>query len=211
MRFLTKADQLKWHYRNYNCKAILLGASHDNGYALPITELQTSGTEHKSIALIEGPPFAKELRELKSVQFFRWDTIFSNTRLDVRFPSPKIAQRELSPSTISEESNTDGKDAPEKKRYIPGNPPKTLKEAQAQLNRLSGKGKICYPTYTKKRCWMGENCKYVHDYDLTPLQMEALLLNEKQQKEKRAAARAKAKEEAMAQKLTPRASPPLKK
>ncbi|CZR65987.1 uncharacterized protein PAC_15887 [Phialocephala subalpina] len=52
---------LRWHLRNHNCKQILLGISHDAGYAPFIDEVVTPD-DRARITILEGPPAVRELQ-----------------------------------------------------------------------------------------------------------------------------------------------------
>lgn len=173
---------LRWHYNSPNCKAVILGASHDNGYALPLTELDTASEEHKPIVLVEGSPFAKELEVLEFVAFVRWDTVFSNDKYgtfnawtEARHPSngknrpPSTSSTDKAPSEGGWETQK-GK----QKALLPK--PKNLEEACTQINSLAGPERLCFHHYLKKECTWGVRCAYVHDYRLSPLQTEALMV-----------------------------------
>ena len=54
-----------------NCVRIILGASHDNGYARLLRQLQTDGVTDGKVVLLEGRPFALELEKLIGPTFPR--------------------------------------------------------------------------------------------------------------------------------------------
>lgn len=72
--------------KNYNCNSIILGASHDNGYArvLHAVTCEDAGALSK-IQLLEGPPFGRELEDLpfKRVEF---TDVFSSEKFDAFRP-----------------------------------------------------------------------------------------------------------------------------
>jgi hypothetical protein len=51
------------------CVRIILGASHDNGYARLLRQLETDGVTPGKVVLLEGPPFAMELKNLIGATF----------------------------------------------------------------------------------------------------------------------------------------------
>ncbi|EQL00345.1 C-x8-C-x5-C-x3-H type zinc finger protein [Ophiocordyceps sinensis CO18] len=55
------ADLTRWHLRNYNCRHVLLGISHDAAYAPFLEEMLADDNTRQCIAVIEGAPTAKEL------------------------------------------------------------------------------------------------------------------------------------------------------
>jgi hypothetical protein len=54
-----------------NCVQIILGASHDNGYARLLRQLETDGVAPGKVALLEGPRFAWEIEKLIGATFPR--------------------------------------------------------------------------------------------------------------------------------------------
>jgi hypothetical protein len=53
----------------HHCVRIILGASHDNGYARLLRQLETDGVNPGKVVLLEGPPFAMELENLIGATF----------------------------------------------------------------------------------------------------------------------------------------------
>lgn len=65
-----------------NCVRIILGASHDNGYARLLRQLETDSVTVVKVVLLEGPPFAMELENLIGATFPR-----------IKFPGLFIEQK----------------------------------------------------------------------------------------------------------------------
>jgi len=61
---------------------MILGASHDNGYARLLRQLETDGVTAGKVVLLEGPPFATELQNLICATFPR-----------IKFPGMFIEQK----------------------------------------------------------------------------------------------------------------------
>ncbi|KAF8534581.1 hypothetical protein BDD12DRAFT_895628 [Trichophaea hybrida] len=83
-------SELKWHLKNYNCSSIILGASHDNGYARVLNAVTCEHEEAlRKIQLLEGPPFGRELENLsfKRVEF---TDVFSSEKFDAFRPLQKV-------------------------------------------------------------------------------------------------------------------------
>lgn len=80
------------HLRDPHCRHILLGVSHDNGFARLLEEPVLDPTVSKKIILVQGVPFEKELLalELPSVQF---GNLYRDTKLVVP-PTPLISRPE---------------------------------------------------------------------------------------------------------------------
>ncbi|KAI9807275.1 MAG: hypothetical protein M1833_000018 [Piccolia ochrophora] len=74
--------------KNVHCKHIFFGGSTDNGYARDLVPCSTDKSLAKRITLLEGPPFARELLDLKKS--------FSNASIPGLFRSQKIPTRKVS-------------------------------------------------------------------------------------------------------------------
>ncbi|WYZ37371.1 hypothetical protein EsH8_II_000877 [Colletotrichum jinshuiense] len=55
-------EATRWHLRNYNCRQILLGISHDAGYAPFLDEILQDTDTRARISIIEGVATARELK-----------------------------------------------------------------------------------------------------------------------------------------------------
>lgn len=58
------ASLLKLHIRGYQCRHILFGCSHDNGFARVLETYSMDQAALRDVTLLEGVPFEKELAEL---------------------------------------------------------------------------------------------------------------------------------------------------
>ena len=63
MVLITNAETFKLYLYDYHCRQILLGCSHDNGYAR-LLEQHTDAEALRRVTLLEGTPFEKELAVL---------------------------------------------------------------------------------------------------------------------------------------------------
>jgi hypothetical protein len=82
---LTSAECMRWHLRNHNCKQILLGISHDAGYAPFLDEVVTQDDRCK-ITIIEGTPTVREL-SATGLQILNFNNIFRPEKLTDRLVS----------------------------------------------------------------------------------------------------------------------------
>ncbi|KAK4640087.1 hypothetical protein QC761_603850 [Podospora bellae-mahoneyi] len=57
-------EMTKWHLRNHNCKQVILGISHDAGYAPFLDELFQEDSVQHQITILEGVPVVRELRAI---------------------------------------------------------------------------------------------------------------------------------------------------
>ncbi|PBP15365.1 hypothetical protein BUE80_DR013899 [Diplocarpon rosae] len=72
-------ENLRWHLRNYNCKQVLLGISHDAGYA-PFLDEVVSLDDRSKITIMEGPPTVRELKNT-GIQVINFNNIFRSEKL----------------------------------------------------------------------------------------------------------------------------------
>ncbi|PNH40716.1 hypothetical protein VD0004_g6326 [Verticillium dahliae] len=75
----------RWHLRNYNCKQILLGVSHDAGYAPFLDEILQDHDSRARVTVIEGSPTVRELRDTK-VNVIQFEELFRADKLINRSP-----------------------------------------------------------------------------------------------------------------------------
>ncbi|EGE85048.2 CCCH zinc finger DNA binding protein [Blastomyces dermatitidis ATCC 18188] len=72
----------KLHAGNVHCKHIVFAASTDNGYARLLGPYSSSPEFCKRVTMLEGPPFEKELAELKNrYRTTSFPTLFRDTKL----------------------------------------------------------------------------------------------------------------------------------
>jgi hypothetical protein len=87
--------------KNYNCNSIILGASHDNGYARVLHAVTCENNEAlRKIQLLEGPPFGRELEDMpfNTVQFTE---VFSTEKFDAFKPVQKTSSTGPPPGMTS--------------------------------------------------------------------------------------------------------------
>ncbi|KAK5662850.1 hypothetical protein OQA88_6261 [Cercophora sp. LCS_1] len=74
-------ETARWHLRNVNCKQVLLGISHDAGYAPFLDELfQDNGTK-QLVTVLEGFPTVRELKDTGVRVLALDETLFRNDKL----------------------------------------------------------------------------------------------------------------------------------
>jgi hypothetical protein len=76
---------MRWHLRNHDCKQILLGVSHDAGYAPFLDEVVTKD-DRTRITIIEGPPIVREL-SATGLHILTLNNIFRAQKLVDRLPA----------------------------------------------------------------------------------------------------------------------------
>ncbi|KAI5819830.1 hypothetical protein BZA77DRAFT_303700 [Pyronema omphalodes] len=193
-------SELKWHLKNYNCKSIILGASHDNGYARVLNAVRCENNEAlRKIQLLEGPPFGKELEDMpfNTIQFTE---VFSTEKFDA-FKSAQKTSGTKSPTTTQARTasiSVSGNPPPPGSyaaalvtgpSYSPpasvghGSPKPTkaniitestaMKEAIRKVKQLHPKP--CNNHYLKGDCmYTNSECKFGHEYILGPTDLSAM-------------------------------------
>jgi hypothetical protein len=83
---LTKinAGLLRTYASMPQCAKIILGGSHDNGYARVLSQLEAENVVPGKVMLLKGPPFAAELDSLTTSTFPRLEFggLFMTTKLE---------------------------------------------------------------------------------------------------------------------------------
>ncbi|KAF2272653.1 uncharacterized protein EI97DRAFT_202007 [Westerdykella ornata] len=80
-------ETFKLYLRDFHCRQIYFGCSHDNGYARTLEEHTTGDAYVKRITLLEGVPFEKELLSLPFATK-KFPDIFRDTKLSLGWRSP---------------------------------------------------------------------------------------------------------------------------
>jgi hypothetical protein len=73
-------EATRWNIRNHNCKHILLGVSHDAGYAPFLDEVMRDESTTRRVAIIEGTPIVRELA-VTGARVLNFDHIFRDDKL----------------------------------------------------------------------------------------------------------------------------------
>ncbi|KFY25675.1 hypothetical protein V491_01649 [Pseudogymnoascus sp. VKM F-3775] len=73
-------EATRWNIRNHNCKQILLGVSHDSGYAPFLDEILRDESTTRRVSIIEGTPIVRELAAT-GTRVLNFDHIFRNDKL----------------------------------------------------------------------------------------------------------------------------------
>ena len=87
---------MRWHLRNHNCKQILLGISHDAGYAPFLDDVVSSEEDKNRITIIEGYPIVREL-SATGLNVMNLNGIFRTKKLMDRTETQGLLERGVSP------------------------------------------------------------------------------------------------------------------
>ncbi|EEU42696.1 uncharacterized protein NECHADRAFT_84191 [Fusarium vanettenii 77-13-4] len=169
------------HFDNVHCRRIILGASADNGYARLLGKYAGDKDSQERIALIEGPSFARELKEIADqfetcsfVNVFASQTLHKPSFPRISLPTiqpipdngfrPQKRRRSTSPieaSPILRNKNGDRVDPPL---------PVFSNEAYQQVRGW----KLCNNFYLLGKCAAPGTCIHDHEKVLTSDQKDAL-------------------------------------
>ncbi|KAH8667966.1 C-x8-C-x5-C-x3-H type zinc finger protein-like protein [Tricladium varicosporioides] len=184
---------MRWHLRNHNCKQILLGISHDAGYASFLDEVVTLDDRCR-ITIVEGPPTVRELVQT-GLQILNFNTIFRAEKLTSRFPTPPSTWAGVTSITApppatspvisvkSVVSASTGKRPTvlvvPKLAWNPGarglDPPiKVNATVLDKIKRRTTNNKLCNNHYLRGPCAKGEECCFEHDYKATDEDLKAI-------------------------------------
>lgn len=99
----------RWNLRNHNCKKVLLGISHDAGYAPFLDEILHDEHVTRRVAIIEGSQIVRELSNT-GADIMHFDHIFRNEKLIERKPSTTSMPKEgqalpMRPATNGKKTN----------------------------------------------------------------------------------------------------------
>lgn len=184
---------MRWHLRNHNCKQILLGISHDAGYA-PFLDEVVKPDDRCKITIIEGPPTVRELVQT-GLQVLNFNKIFRAEKLTSRLPTPpstwagvtSIAAPPPAASPVisvkSAVSASSGKKpvvpavskitwSPEPRGLDP--PIKVNVTILDKIKRRTTNNKLCNNHYLRGPCAKGDECCFEHDYKATDEDLKAI-------------------------------------
>ncbi|KAF4625676.1 hypothetical protein G7Y89_g12489 [Cudoniella acicularis] len=185
---------MRWHLRNHNCKQILLGISHDAGYAPFLDEVVTPDDRCR-ITIIEGCPTVRELAQT-GLQILNFNNIFRSEKLIPRLPTPPSTWAGVTsiappPPIASPVISIKNGVAPaptgkkptippaQKSTWSPGprglDPPITVNATVLdKIKRRTTNNKLCNNHYLRGPCAKGNDCCFEHDYKATDEDLKAI-------------------------------------
>ncbi|KAK4180728.1 hypothetical protein QBC36DRAFT_15424 [Triangularia setosa] len=92
-------EMTKWHLRNHNCKQVILGISHDAGYAPFLDELFQEDSVQNQITILEGVPVVRELRAIGANILNLNNILFRSEKLVDRVPESASSESFGTPFT----------------------------------------------------------------------------------------------------------------
>jgi len=185
---------MRFHLRNHNCKQILLGISHDAGYA-PFLDEVLNQDDRNRVTILEGPPTVRELAST-GLNILNFSTIFRSEKLSDRsVPSATMpntwagvssfipSQSPTQSPTINLKNGTSKKStptpAPAKLAWNPGprglDPPIAVNAVVLdKIKRRTTSNKLCNNHYLRGPCAKGDDCCFEHDHPATEEDLKAI-------------------------------------
>jgi hypothetical protein len=189
--YLLFLECMRWHLRNFNCKQILLGVSHDAGYA-PFIEDVVAAEDRGRITIVEGPPTVRELKAT-GLQTINFNNIFRSEKLISRPPAPPSSTSwagvtvappppSVSPISIPVKSGS----VPPVTNKKPSVKPKWIPEPRGldspipinaaildKVKRRTQNNKLCNNHYLRGPC-NKDDCTFEHDYKPSDEEINAI-------------------------------------
>jgi hypothetical protein len=185
---------MRWHLRNHNCQQILLGISHDAGYAPFLDEVVTKDDRCR-ITILEGPPTVRELTAT-GLQIMNFNQLFRAEKFVDRLPpQPPLQPQPPHPHTWAGVTST----PPPTNHTSPVTSGATLKRASPaptptwvpsprgldetivvnavvldKVKRRTNNNKLCNNHYLRGPCAKGVDCCFEHDYKPSEDELKAI-------------------------------------
>ncbi|KAI0137117.1 hypothetical protein BJ170DRAFT_44433 [Xylariales sp. AK1849] len=179
-------ETTRFNLRNYNCKQILLGVSHDAGYAPFLDQVLHDDSTRRRVTILEGYPTVKEIIAT-GVSVLAFDDIFRVEKLVDRTTSfAPSAPAGISYATITQKASpppqitlplapkTAGAPIrvtvkPVQPPWNPGprglDPPIPINQVVLdQIKKRKDNDKLCNNHYLRGPCAKGDSCCFEHDY-----------------------------------------------
>lgn len=191
---LTPPECMRWHLRNHNCKQILLGISHDAGYAPFLDEIVSSDDKYR-ITIVEGPPTVRELK-LTGLQILNLNHIFREQKLVDRpaesntppstwagvtsiAPPPAASPILAKAVTPVQTKKVVATPPPAKPTWTPEprglDPPIIVNSAVLdKIKRRTTSNKLCNNHYLRGPCAKGDECCFEHKHKATEEELKAI-------------------------------------
>ena len=188
---------MRWHLRNHNCKQILLGISHDAGYA-PFLDEVVGPDDRCRITIIEGSPTVREIAAT-GLQIINFNNIFRAEKLTDRLisaspplPSTWAGVTSIAPPVpVASPVSTKGSGvsvaikkpttSPAPARapsWVPEprglDPPITVNATVLDKIKRRTTNKLCNNHYLRGPCAKGDECCFEHQYKATEEDLKAI-------------------------------------
>ncbi|RYP74499.1 hypothetical protein DL771_002973 [Monosporascus sp. 5C6A] len=193
-------ETTRWNLRNYNCKQIVLGVSHDAGYAPFLDDLASDASIRQRITILEGYPTVREIEStgveiLSMKDIFRGDKLINRTALTPSSASVSSASGSISYATITQKASPppqltlpitlkSATPARGNKTQPPWNPGPRGLDTPILINQLAldaikkrkDSNKLCNNHFLRGPCAKGDDCCFVHNYNPTKDEINAIAL-----------------------------------
>ncbi|KAH8677279.1 C-x8-C-x5-C-x3-H type zinc finger protein-like protein [Xylariales sp. PMI_506] len=191
-------ETTRFHLRNYNCKQILLGISHDAGYAPFLNNVLRDDNTKRRVSILEGLPTEEDLLST-GVDVLAFEEIFRAEKLADRTgggasmaasgisyatvtqkasPPPQITIPLVSKAAVGTPVRTAAKPI-QTTVWNPGtrglDPPIHLNAAVLeQVKKRKDSDKLCNNHYLRGPCAKGDTCCFEHHYKPNTEEIKAI-------------------------------------
>ncbi|RYP51268.1 hypothetical protein DL768_003365 [Monosporascus sp. mg162] len=193
-------ETTRWNLRNYNCKQIVLGVSHDAGYAPFLDDLVSDASIRRRVTILEGYPTVREIEStgveiLHLKDIFRGDKLINRTPLTPSVASVSSASGSISYATITQKASPppqltlpitlkSATPARGTKTQTPWNPGPRGLDTPIPINQVAldaikkrkDSNKLCNNHFLRGPCAKGDECCFVHNYNPTKDEINAIAL-----------------------------------
>jgi hypothetical protein len=182
-------EATRWNLRNYNCKHIVLGVSHDAGYAPFLDEVLRDESITRRVTILEGSPIVPEL-STTGVRVISFNDIFRCEKLVDRAPTSSPAPPSTWAGVTSLSACLPSVPLPlsAKDNNVPVRPkvtwnpgPRGLDEPIVvnavileKIKRRTSTNKLCNNHYLRGPCAKGDECCFEHNYKVTEEELKAI-------------------------------------
>ncbi|KAI1213639.1 uncharacterized protein F4807DRAFT_469518 [Annulohypoxylon truncatum] len=192
-------DSARFHLRNYNCKQIVMGISHNAGYGPFLDGLINNDNTKQRITILEGTPTVQAILNI-GVSVMNFHTIFRTEKLDPKSPAPRPILPTSNGASYAAVAQTKGAAPPPQitlpmhsrrnstipaksppPEWNPGprgiDPPIVVSAAVLErLKKRKGEEKLCNNHFLRGPCTKGDECVFEHDYKPTKEEKKVIAL-----------------------------------
>jgi len=181
-------ESTRWNLRNHNCRHILLGVSHDAGYAPFLDEVLRDESITRRVTIVEGSPIVRELSNT-GVGVINFSDIFRSEKLTDRLPNTSPAPPSTyagvtsvpTPPTLTLPLAVKNGNSPVRPKVTWNPGPRGLDEPITvnaavldKIKRRTSTNKLCNNHYLRGPCAKGDDCCFEHNYKATDEDLKAI-------------------------------------
>ncbi|KAI1453811.1 hypothetical protein F4805DRAFT_442239 [Annulohypoxylon moriforme] len=194
-------DCARFHLRNFNCKQVVMGISHNSGYGPFLDGLIHNDNTKQRITILEGTPTVQAIANI-GVGIMNCYTLFRNEKLPSKSPGVRPANPVSNSASYAAVAQTKGA-APPPEITLPiplkktAAPTRTTRPPTPEWNpgprgfdtpiivnsavfdklkKRTGEDKLCNNHFLRGPCSKGDECRFEHNYNPTKEEMKVIAL-----------------------------------